>query len=158
MFPREHWAMFEEISVCHTEEGWVEIRNSLDNLWGTGQTPSQRMICPTMSLVLELRNLELKTFCFHLFHSSDCFPNNLTLKFLLPEIASTPLLAISWFHCKWYDSSISVFPGVVKTCCLYYNILSLIKDSHIWSPFLFGVITVWPRITCLLFFHYQSFK
>ena len=61
--PRRHWAMCGKMSVCHTEKEWMETREALDILQGTGQTPPQRPTFPRRSIVLRLRNPQLKNFC-----------------------------------------------------------------------------------------------
>ena len=56
--------MCGKMSVCHTEKEWMETREALDILQGTGQTPPQRPTFPRRSIVLRLRKkTQLKNFC-----------------------------------------------------------------------------------------------
>ena len=55
--------MCGEMSVCHTGKEWMETREAVDFLQGTRQTPPQRPNCPRRSIVLRLRNRQLKNFC-----------------------------------------------------------------------------------------------
>ena len=52
--------MCGEMSVRHTEKECMESREALDILQGTGHTPPQRPTFPRRSIVLRLRNPQLK--------------------------------------------------------------------------------------------------
>ena len=159
--PRRHWAMCGKMSVCHTEKEWMETREALDILQVTGQTTPQRPTFPRRSIVLRLRNPQLKNFCII---------NSYT--FLQPASQNlehfTFVRSISELLCYLFkspnpnqcDSSLTFFFFFLWKRYLLFSKLffTLVKDSYIWSPFWHSYIILYPYAICLLFYHCQLFK
>ena len=108
-------------------EQWVEVRDALDILQVTGQTPPQRTTCLRMSTVLRLRSLQLNNFCtFNICAIVQMvYPTEYHFKFLSANTDSAPLLPVSKQHCKLCDNSISPDGWLWKSVLFFFLNINL---------------------------------